>query len=305
MTRKIQDASRKISFENLFLELKRTFRQDILSDIHVIYETSFGKEIIINDKVSFELAIEQLNKIKFNENQIFKFYAYSDNKCSNEDGIKENQDSTLTENSFLSDYKKEDSFCSHSMTEIDSNKNDQLKLLSRINKSFKTPENFKNQKKNKFLFKRRKDIIANQAESRDLIKGTDKYLKKNKDRYKKKRIPPLAKCQAMADLIIEWFLISKDCVKETFGELNKTNINNINAFVEYSTNFNLRVRFQVYFRDQRQKILKKMNKSFSFYQSGINKSWSLEEGKARMTNFLNYATRNIEVITGPISLKDF
>ena len=290
------DISKNDSFEALIKELKKVYDEDSLFQLKS--EANVGNEIIINNQESFDNAIEQLSKIK--ENKAFKFYAYYG---SNSPGL--NLDTKLEDKQYYKcndnnpssneNSSKKTSYCS------EKKKKDSLKekLFHKIKKLSK-----KRKKSNVSRLLGKKIIAKEQINRRDLLAGTDKYLINNNNRSRKK-IPVLAKSQELGDLIIEWFMMSKDIVRETFLSLVNSNINNINSFDEFSVNNNLRVRFQIYFKEKNLRNLSKLNKSFSFYSSGINKNWNIDEGKKKMTNFLIFATTHIEEMNGPVSLRDF
>jgi hypothetical protein len=265
------------------------------SHISLCYQTSYGESLKIVDENSFVKAINEVSNIKTNDKSVVKFYWFAEKEQCN----KENKETKISseEISIVSD-KPQSGKDEKDLTSCYPKY--RLKKLSR----FKLKSKRKIAKKVDGPFKiTRNHSIPKRAARRDIIKGKEKYLIVNLDRFKR-HIPRLVNSNELSDKLTEWFLLSKTTLKTSLNAIKHPAIKRLNAFADFNPEHSFRIRFQYYTRDRKNKV-KKYNKSFSFYQSGVDKTWTLEEGKQRMSNFLDFATRNIEIINGPISLRDF
>lgn len=135
--------------------------------------------------------------------------------------------------------------------------------------------------------------------------NTDKHLKKyfTIERYHHKFFPPICGVNDL-DLLNKWLTLAKHILKKFISEINSEN-NIIGYFVNYKDDC-IRLRFCVYFRkNDTNKVVKKVNRNFYFYQEGINVKWSNNTGKKKMEGFLEFALKNLSLINGPIYLSDF
>jgi hypothetical protein len=296
------ESKSKHSFHNLsssYYFIIDTLKTNLSEASHVslYYQTSYGESIKIVDESTFGKAINEVSNVKTNGKSVVKFYWLAEkeksncNKENNETKISSGE-SCLISNK-LESVKDEKDYTS-------SYPKNRLKKLSRL----KLKSKKKIVKKVDGPFKiTRNHSIPKRAARRDILKGKEKYLIVNLDRFKK-HIPRLVNSHELSDKLTEWFLLSKTILKTTLNAIKHPLIKRLNAFADFIPEHSFRIRFQFFTRDRQNKV-RKYNKSFSFYESGVEKSWSLEEGRQRMSNFLDFATRNIEIINGPISLRDF